>query len=141
MVVHTPSKLEVLRQTAAQRRAADATGTSDAPDVPPSVLAANADAVTPVEHTEDLLAGEIGDDTEHHDFDVWDGENPPGVTARADVHNAETERRNVTTRRANGPVRFNDLTNASGESSAGAQRSGGLQDQDKISVVLSLIHI
>ena len=130
MVVHTPSKLEVLRQTAAQRRTS---GASDNPDVPPSVLAANTATAPPAVRTEDLLGGEIVD-TEH-DFDAWDGGHPPGSRIQVDVHESEMESSNVTTRRGPGPVRFNDLTDASGEAAASTQRSGVTPDTDKISVV------
>ena len=105
MVVHTPSKLEVLRQTAAERRAAA--------DVPPSVAAAVAAASTqetaPTDHSGDLLgnlqeeaAGGGIEDTAVHDFDAWDGDLPPG-TVRAEIHTSGTEGHvNVTTRRGKG---------------------------------------
>ena len=76
MVVHTPSKLEVLRQTAAQRRA----GTDG--DVPPSVAAATAAAAASA--TAQTSAAADGDflggfDTEEadQDFAAWNGVNPP----------------------------------------------------------------
>ena len=92
MVVHTPSKLDVLRQTAAERRAADA-------GVPPSVAAAAAAAAAtspdatspPVQTTDaggatagDLLGGlaTVGAEV-HHDFDAWDGNTPPALEPNA----------------------------------------------------------
>ena len=100
MVVHTPSKLEVLRQTAAERRAAG---------VPPSVQAAGAAAAAA--DTQAVSAGALGQtvappllgnlldpqEPVRHDFDLWDGNNPPGFNAgrqievQAEVNGAATE--------------------------------------------------
>ena len=111
MVVHTPTKLDALRQTAAERRAAG--------DVPPSVAAADAtaaaaattaggavatgDPLTPAdEHREDLGQERAVE----HDFDAWNGDNPPGTSSiDAQVHATIEDKEddevhdNVTTRR------------------------------------------
>ena len=103
MVVHSPSKLDLLRQTAAERRAAD--------EVPPSVRAAALDAaagdaaVTPaavdqladgvVDGADQLvdgaapgleLGGAVGganvadeEDVLTQDFAEWNGNHPPGT--------------------------------------------------------------
>ena len=115
MVVHTPTKLEALRQSAAERRAA-----ASESEVPPSVAAAAAAAaaantadgavdtvaveVRQDPSVDDLLSGGIT-----HDFDAWDGDLPPGARTgitRAEVHGSaiEDEHANVTTRK--GKVHF-----------------------------------
>ena len=90
MVVHTPSKLDVLRQTAAERR-------SNTQEVPPSVIAANAnvnadagDATQPLVNLADPVRR--ADDPLANDFDVWHGDAPPGTLQQtsASVH-AESE--------------------------------------------------
>ena len=95
MVLRTPTKLDELRQVAAERRSAS--------DVPASVLAAGTQATPAPAVAADLAAegGELrdlfGDMQQHHDFDAWDGDTPPGAKIQAEVH-AETEHANVTTR-------------------------------------------
>ena len=97
MVVHTPTKLDALRQTA-ERRAAGQQGSGD---VPPSVLAAAQDAAGDIEPVLEG-AGVVGDAADlldaasltdaaqvEHDFAAWDGVNPPGT--RASIEDAETE--------------------------------------------------
>ena len=122
--MHTPSKLDTLRQAAAERRAAGTAG------VPPSVLAA-AQATEASSSTSDptVSAPLLGDlltpapaSQERHDFDIWDGVNPPGlhpgaasIETQADVHRSgeeeESQHDNVTVRR----VRIQDgLTDAAG---------------------------
>ena len=85
MVVHTPTKLEALRQTAAERRAANDGS------VPPSVAAAAAAATaetasgTPVVDEDGTQVGGV----------------PPSIEVEAEVHEREQEHihSNVTTRR------------------------------------------
>ena len=115
MVVHTPTKLEVLRRTAADRRAST---------VPPSVAAAAAAAAAGVADAAgaagattppdgDLLGGLDqedpreqpacpADDPLAHEFDAWNGVHPPGIEVRDSVAAAgagrEEEHVNVTTR-------------------------------------------
>ena len=110
MVVHTPTKLEVLRQTAAERRAANGDGA-----VPPSVAAAAdaaarsvgdaATASTPAV-VGDLMGDPDADLPADHplaqDFAAWNGNVPPGIEVRAEVHERGQEQQvnsNVTTRR------------------------------------------
>ena len=90
MVVHTPSKLDTLRQAAAERRAASAA------DVPPSVAAAaaaapGAVAPAPPSVDGDLLGGLTDDHAgaeaqTQHDFEAWDGDIPPALRTNATVH-------------------------------------------------------
>ena len=116
MVVHTPSKLEVLRQTAAQRR----TELEGAGNVPPSVAAAAAAAAesestsqTETATDGDLLGGLDAGDT-LHDFAACNGDRPPPETVQAEVHAGDREERdnyehaNVTTRRNKNTVLTND---------------------------------
>ena len=81
MVIHTPTKLQALRQQAAAR------------GVPPSVQAAAAAAVgdgasdLPQTGAKPLLGDLLATDDQepvsrepvHHDFDTWDGDVPPGA--------------------------------------------------------------
>ena len=106
MVVHTPSKLDALRQTAANRRAGVPQSVLDAardpvgepqdalaaPDAPGAQAAAsNAALLGDLLHQDD-------DAAIVHDFDTWDGNNPPGSqTAQVEI-NAVREDDNVTTR-------------------------------------------
>ena len=104
MVVHTPTKLEVLRQTAAERRAA-ADG-----DVPPSVAAAAAISIEDTETVDGAVGAvdeEVGgvdrpaDDPLAHEFAAWNGNVPPGIEVDAVVHAATGQEQhvNVTTRK------------------------------------------
>ena len=120
MVVHTPSKLDILRQTAAAtaagRRAID--GAEDAGDVPPSVLAAAQGATGVVDGETQATAAfdgsEVAGDVPpsvlaaaqaqgaaggsqvaaatpvEHDFDAWNGDVPPG--AQTERVDAEREK-------------------------------------------------
>ena len=132
MVVHTPTKLEALRQSAAVRRAAAA-------EVPPSVLAAAQDAGVTDAPGQDLVAGGlVSEDPVEHDFDLWSGDVPPGargIEAQVEVHQSEAteteEHANVTTRR--GKVHF-DKDSDYLQQGADTKRSAD-QDADKISVV------
>ena len=88
MVVHTPSKLDALRQSAAERRHA-----ANAGGVPPSVRTAGnaAAAAVDTEGQEDLLGDTVDPaDAEAvvHDFDKWDGDSPPGQVVEAKIHAA-----------------------------------------------------
>ena len=135
----TPSKLDGLRQVAASRRSDTGIGTGAG--VPPSVLAAGLDADAGAASVDplvgDLLQPRATSDDIVHDFDLWDGDIPPGAGAgagavarssiEADVHagGEDGEHVNVTTRRVKVSV---PLTDAKGE-----------QDQtDKISVAGSV---
>ena len=126
MVVHTPSKLDVLRQTAAERRAANGDGT-----VPPSVAAAAASgtvdtataaAPAPVGAVGDLMGG---------DFAQWTDTVQPSIEVDAEVHENEQDREqinsNVTTRRRG--VTVSDGLTAD---------SHGAADEDKISIAGSV---
>ena len=126
MVVHTPTKLEVLRQTAAERRAANGDGA-----VPPSVVAA-ADAAAGAPAAVGDLMGDPADTTPlannslTQDFAAWNGNVPPGIEVDAEVHERDQEQQinsNVTTR---GFAANNGLT---------ADRAA---DEDKISVAGSV---
>ena len=129
MVVHTPTKLEVLRQTAAERRAA-ADG-----DVPPSVAAAAAVSIEDTE-TVDAAVGavdeEVGgvdrpaDDPLAHEFAAWNGNVPPGIEVDAVVHAATGQEQhvNVTTRKKYTEA----FTGGQGDAAKSAE-------EDKISVV------
>ena len=136
MVVHTPSKLDVLRQTAAERRAAS----DDA--VPPAVAAAAAAALETgtVAGTASLGTGgdaaaggfELpADDPLSHEFAAWNGITPPGIEVNAEIHSMEEiqqeEHVNVTTRR-NKAYTNKGLT----------PDAAKLADEDKISVTGSL---
>ena len=122
MVVHTPSKLETLRQTAANRRAG----------VPPSVqqaaLEAAGDAQVPAPGATpvgDLLHQDTVTDADTlHDFDLWDGDDPQRTTAQ--VHSAR-EDEYVTSRSVN---RQNRLTNQDNATDAKTEDA----DADRISV-------
>ena len=135
MVVHTPTKLEVLRQTAAERRAASEG------EVPPSVAAAAAaaaaDAGAPTTEDQAALQADLLDDRMDRpaddplslEFAAWNGVAPPGsqIETQAEI---ETERgqginSNVTTRK-----KLAD-TAAGGQARSAAQAA----DDDKISVV------
>ena len=148
MVVHTPSKLEVLRQTAAERRAAG---------VPPSVQAAGAAAAA---DTQAVSAGALGTEAGQtvtppllgnlldpqepvrHDFDLWDGNNPPGFNAgrqievQAEINGAATERENinVTTRRPRDGV----FTSATDLPDGAVGTDNAADNTDKISVAGSV---
>ena len=108
MVVHTPSKLEVLRQTAAERRAAAAD------DVPASVRAA-----APAAPAQALPA----DHPEANEFDIWNGDTPPGLEIQAEIHPALGDHSNITTRRT---VQRDILTD--GAVATGATAAEGLGD-------------
>ena len=148
-MVHTPSKLDALRQSAAERRhAANASGS-----VPPSVLASATNTPVGAVNEGDLLGGQV--DAVHsevvHDFDAWDGDNPPGTrhVVAADVHGSsgqdlDQEHSNVTTRRVKTHVSFDALTHAedagagasagAGAAATSTQTNDALHDADKISV-------
>ena len=91
MVVHTPNKLDSLRQAAAARRAH-----GDAGNVPPSVRAAGLDqnvTVRPAVDAAPLLGDFLdpvdpvdpvrhADHPQAHAFDLWDGDIPPSWSFR-----------------------------------------------------------
>ena len=123
----TPSKLDALRQTAAERRAASG--------VPASVSAAAA-AVDGDASINDLF------EERQHDFDAWVGDNPPGsnVETRTDTQ-AETEEidtfqdidSNITTRDKRRGQQLTDKNVAFDGAKAGDAADAA--DADKISVV------
>ena len=98
MVVHTPTKLDVLRQTAAERRAANGDGT-----VPPSVAAAAASGTVETTAVAAPAPDTVVGDLMGEDFAPWTGNVPPGIEVDAEVHdhekNQEQINSNVTTRR------------------------------------------
>ena len=130
MVVHTPTKLDSLRQAAAERRAAN----YPTPDVPPSVLAAGTGAQDPVAPLLDAAVDPADGGGERHDFDAWNGDLPPGssIEVQADLHAAGDEEEehgthdNITVRKG----KTVPLTNKSPLPDGAA-----LPDPDKISVV------
>ena len=147
MVVHTPSKLDVLRQEAAARRRVSI-------EVPPSVRAAGATAGE-VDAAIAAAGPSVGDlllpeqpvvqpaaqpAAEQHDFDLWDGDTPPGLNIQAQVHAAEGQGHvNVTTRTIKNSVK---LTEGAEEDTTAEDNTDRISVAGSVSdVTLSLIHI
>ena len=102
MVVHSPDKFEVQRAAqAAATAAADQAARQPQGNVPPSVLGAGAAAAAGSTTAVSTNAGDVdllGDEAVEHDFDAWDGDNPP-ARHQALVHSGSDQNPNVTTRR------------------------------------------
>ena len=159
MVVHTPSKLDILRQTAAERRAAEdgvppsvaaaaaAAGISVGDERNPAVasgLDAAADAAAVAAADADRFLGAVGgadpvvpaaraaDDPLAHEFDAWNGDLPPGILPPQLDGQPEVKDGKVN---ANVTTRKGKSSPTGTQADSGGARAKDSSQQDNVSVV------